>query len=240
MMPQAGYGAGLRLIQRPREIEASLWRRLRFEGDLHCREALIEHHLPLARALAGREFRRWPPHGFERTDFEHLAISGLLEAIDRYDPLAGASFRAFAKHRIRGAIADGLAHASENASQYNYRRRVERERIGSLRAEAAGDPIAQLSDLAAGLAIGLMAEAAAQSASPLNPYETSAWRELEQSVRTEIDLLPEMEKSVIKQHYTNGVAFTDIARLMGLSKGRVSQIHRAAIARLRARLSRIE
>lgn len=38
------------------------------------------------------------------------------------------------------------------------------------------------------------------------------------------------------QHYFNGVEFKHIAELLGVSKGRVSQLHRAALEKVRARL----
>jgi RNA polymerase sigma factor for flagellar operon FliA len=230
---------GLAIVQRPPEVEASLWRRLRFENEGQCRELLFNRHLGLAKALAWREFRRRPPQGLERGDFEQLAMSGLLEAIDRFDPLLGAPFAAFAKHRIRGAIADGAARSSENAAQYDYRRRVEKERLGSLARDPAPDqsnPISDLADLAVGLAIGLIAEHAGQTSAP-GPYESGSWQVLEQRIMAEIEQLPATQRSIMVQHYRSGMAFNDIAALLQLSKGRVSQLHRAAIMRLRNRLN---
>ena len=229
---------GLALIQRPQEVEASLWRRLRFENEGRCRERLFERHLPLARSLAMRELRRRPQHGLERNDFEQLAIAGLLEAIDRFDPLLGPPFSAFAKHRIRGAIADGIARSSESGAQYNFRRRLELERLQSLsKGEASGDLVTDLSKLAIGLAIGFIAERSQTADQVSNPYESNAWRDVEQSVEREIERLPEAERSIMVQHYKHHVAFNDIAKLLGLSKGRISQLHRAAIARIRERLA---
>ncbi len=229
---------GLALVQRPREVEASLWRRLRFEDEGDCRELLFDHHVALAKAIARREYRRWPRQGLERTDFEQMAMSGLLEAIDRFNPLLGAPFSAFAKHRIRGAIADGIAKSSESAAQYNYRRRLEQERLQSLSEElsaAPADPIADLAEVAVGLAIGLIAERAAAAA--INPYESGAWRKVEDRLMAEVELLPKVQRSVMIQHYKHGMQFNDIAALLNLSKGRISQIHRAAITHLRNRLN---
>lgn len=231
---------GLALIQRPQEVEASLWRRLRFEDEGQCRELLFNRHLALARAIAWREYRRRPPHGLERTDFEQLAMTGLLEAIDRFDPLLGAPFSAFAKHRIRGAIADGASRSSESAANYGYRRRLEMERLQSLTEDAAhppADPIAGLADVAVGLAIGLIAERAATATSTISPYESGSWRDVEHRLMAEIEELPEAQRSVMVQHYKHGMQFNDIAVLLRLSKGRVSQLHRAAITRLRNRLN---
>jgi RNA polymerase sigma factor for flagellar operon FliA len=237
--------AGLKLVEREKEVEASLWRRLRFDNEARCREALFDRHRRMARAVAFHEFRRRPPYGLERNDFEQLAYSGLLEAIDRFDPLRGAPFEAFARLRIRGAIADGLARSNESGAQYSHRRRTELERLRSLRVESdAGglDPVSELSDLAVALAIGIMAETATlggdetASSSGLDAYESLSWRELQLSILKEIEQLPGSEKSVMQQHYLSGVSFTQIAALLGVTKGRVSQLHRAAIHRVRDRL----
>jgi RNA polymerase sigma factor FliA len=243
-MKQAAAQLGLKIIERPKQVEASLWRRFRFESDHACREALFNRYHRLASVIARHEFRRRPPYGLERRDFEQLAYGGLLEAIDRYDPLRGAPFEAYARHRIRGAISDGLARSSEIASQYSHRRRQEMDRAASIAAgqsHASADFISDLASMATLLAIGWIAEESrSDRGAPPSPraegYDTLAWRELEISVAQEIDRLPEQEKSVMQQHYINGLEFKTIAELLGVSKGRISQIHRAALERIRTHL----
>lgn len=237
---------GLKLLERAAEVEAALWRRLRFEADQSSRTPLFERYTPLAQKLARVEFRRRPAYGLERGDFEQLAFAGLLEAIDRYDPMRGAPFEAFARPRIRGAISDGILRSSESAAQYGARRRAEQDRIESIGAsiDPHADPVTALADMAAALAIGIVAEharAVRQASDPaLDPYETLAWRDLELKVLSEIERLSATEQTVIKQHYLNEVPFTEIAKLLGVSKGRVAQLHRAAIMRLRTRVRRNE
>jgi RNA polymerase sigma factor FliA len=238
--------AGLKLLARPPLVEAALWRRLRFEEDAHCRTPLFNQYTSLARAIAKREFRRRPPYGLELADFEQLAFGGLLEAIDRFDPLHGAPFEAFARRRIRGAIADGHARSSEKAAQFNARRRTESDRLRSLAPDgvASGNSIAELADLASALAIGIIAEnarlIASHAESGLGAYETRAWRDTQLRLLAEVERLPETEKTVMQQHYLNDIPFTEIARLLGVSKGRIAQIHRAAINRVRIRLRQSE
>jgi RNA polymerase sigma factor for flagellar operon FliA len=210
---------------------------------------LFNQYGAMARAIARREMRRRPAYGLERGDFEQLALSGLLEAIDKFDPLLGAPFAPYAKHRIRGAISDGIVKSSEAAAYFSHRRRIELERLRSLAPENenASDPISELSALAAALAIGYIAENAkfiqiddVDQHTPLNPYETLSWRELQLSVMREIERLPAAEKTVVQQHYLNDVPFAQIATLLGVSKGRISQLHRAALERVRDRLSSLD
>lgn len=245
-MKQVVAGAGLAILRKPREVEASLWRRFRFEHDVACRMALFESYRDLARAAAFAEYRRRPAYGLERQDFEQLAYGGLLEAVDRYDPLRGTPFSAYARLRIRGAISDGLARSSERGAEYAYRRRVELERLRSINAgrpEPPEDAVAELADLAVSLAIGFAAEdaslwwAGASLAAPqLDAYESVAWRETQLGVLKEIERLPENERIILQQHYLKGVSFANIAEMLGLTKGRISQLHRSALRRVRERL----
>ena len=244
-MKASQHCVGLSLVEREREVEASLWRRLRYENDFNCRERLFEHYQSLARRIAIGELQRRPGYGLDRSDFVQLAYGGLLEAIDRFDPLHGAPFSAYARRRIRGAISDGLARSSEGAAQYSHARRLEAERLRSLNdapaSQGTDSAIAQLSDIAVALALGFIVESSKRAAdgrdiAELRAYESVAWREAELSVMQEIEQLPEVEQTILKQHYLKEMSFKDIASMLRLSKGRVSQLHRAALERLRTRI----
>ncbi len=152
----------------PPRVEASLWRRFRFEREIRCREQIFSRYTGLARALAARQLKGRPRNGIERGDFEQFAYEGLLVAIDRYDPLRGIPFGAFARRRIIGSIADGASQMNEVDAQYSYRRRVENERARSIAAKPASerDPLRALAELATGLAIGLMLEGTSLVAPP--------------------------------------------------------------------------
>ncbi len=242
MKPQR-IRSGLGLLLVPPRVEASLWRRFRFERELKCREQIFARYRGLARSIAVRQLRARPRNGVELNDIEQFAYEGLLVAIDRYDPLRGIPFGAFARRRILGSISDGAASMNEINAQHGYRRRAEGERLRSIADGASGaDPLRALADLAAGLAIGLMLEGTnlvepedGADHRP-NAYESLAWRQLQAQLAREIERLPEREGAIIRHHYENGVSFTHIAELLGLSKGRVSQLHANALARLRARI----
>ncbi|MEO7691389.1 MAG: sigma-70 family RNA polymerase sigma factor [Sphingomonas sp.] len=233
--------SGLELVVDPVRAEASLWRRFRFEDDLRCRETLFNRYFKLARSVAGRLFRTRPGQRLERADFDQFACEGLLQALDRYDPLRGVPFSAFARRRITGNIADGISTMSEIDAQLSHRHRIEQERLRSL-AQAGVDPLAALSELAVGLALGLMLEGTgliepgdAPDRRP-SAYDSLVWRETQALLVAEIGKLPENEAIVVRQHYDHGLSFASVARLMNLSGGRVSQLHRAALERLRKRL----
>ena len=66
---------------------------------------LLTQHYGLARAIAKRTHARLP-RGVDLDDLVSVAVMGLMEAADRFDPSRGVCFKSFAKHRIQGAIID--------------------------------------------------------------------------------------------------------------------------------------
>jgi RNA polymerase sigma factor for flagellar operon FliA len=239
--------SGIDMVVRPARVEASLWRRLRFEAEGECRETLFNRYVALARLLARRQGRRHATLRADRGELEQFAFEALLQAIDRYDPLRGIPFIAFARRRILGAIADGIARLSEVGAQLRVRRRLEQERLRSLVAAESepapsDDALARLSELTMGLALGLMLEgtglfAGEDEADPgPSPYETLEWRQVQTRLAREVNRLPAKEAAVIRQHYNHGLSFAQIAQLLQLSRGRVSQLHGAGLGRLRKRI----
>ena len=246
-MSRESIPRGVDLVVRPARVEASLWRRFRFESEGGCREHLFNRYVDFARKLAGRHFSRRPTPRPELTDYRQFAYEGLLDAIDRFDPLVGAPFQSFARRRILGCISDGIARMSELGAQLGQRRRVERERMRSLADADRGlssDALAALSQIAAGLALGLMLEDVGLAAGEDHPdprpsaYDSLAFRQLQVRLSEAVAQLPEREAAVVGHHYSNGLSFGQIAELMGLSKGRISQLHHSALERLRKRLGR--
>jgi RNA polymerase sigma factor for flagellar operon FliA len=59
------------------------------------------------------------------------------------------------------------------------------------------------------------------------------WKDLRTALRSCLDVLPEREKSILSWHYFDGMTFDQIAKLYDVSKGRISQLHRSALDRLR-------
>jgi RNA polymerase sigma-B factor len=66
----------------------------------HRRDETIREHLPLARALA----RRYANRGEPVEDLEQVAVIGLINAVDRFDPSRGSDLRSFAAPTILGEI----------------------------------------------------------------------------------------------------------------------------------------
>jgi RNA polymerase sigma factor for flagellar operon FliA len=180
----------------------------------------------------------------EFDDFHQYALVGLLEAIDRFDPAKGVSFSTYATHRIRGAVLNGVEKVAEKQQQIIARRRVLADRATALKNQSTQpkgveELIATLAEIAIGLALGCMLEGSGlyrsdpEEAQPDTAYNRYELKQLAERLRTLVDTLPEKERLIIKLHYLHGIKFDEIAQELHLSKGRISQLHHTALARLR-------
>ena len=67
----------------------------------------IEKYLPLVKRISGRLLISLPQH-VDEDDLIGYGVFGLLDALERFDPVRGVKFETYATLRIRGAIIDGL------------------------------------------------------------------------------------------------------------------------------------
>ena len=228
--------------------EADLWRVYKATASVSARQKLFDLHSDFARRIARKHFLDRKSGDIELADLTQLACTGLLEAIDRYNPERGAPFQPYARRRIAGSILDGLAHMSERREQMSFRQRSRKERLNSLKVDDpekldAASAMAALVEMATGLALGFMIDGVGMYVSPdeadhlTSPYDSLAWKETARSLRAEIAQLPDPDGQIIRYHYLDGLSFGQIAGTFGLSKGRVSQIHRMALQSLKDRMS---
>ena len=225
------------------EHEHRLWHRFLLDRSLIDREALFDLYLPYATALASRLYRGRHYDDVEYRDYVQLACIGLLEAIDRFEVGRNIEFRTFATPRIKGNVLDGIVRLSDGQEQVALRARIRRERLESLHEAAdrrAKDVFHSLASLTMGLAIGFilddtgMIDRAPDVGHHHNhPYRTLAWSQVKARLAEAVAQLPDRERKVLQYHYFHGLTFERIGDILDLSKGRVSQLHRTALAQLR-------
>ncbi|MBK4738023.1 sigma-70 family RNA polymerase sigma factor [Noviherbaspirillum pedocola] len=233
------------------EAEARLWQRHASRPNAALREALILHHLPYARTVAAGMYGR---HLHQEVAFEDVlqwAIVGMIEAIDRYDPgnragrASRASFRTYALPRMRGAILDGLGQFSERQRQTALQRRLKEQGLPRPAGKPCNEHLMRLLLQQAGTGMGIALRTLLADTGMIAPGETayadpsSAALETRQQaafVRQTLRGLTPRESAVMNLHYLQGMRFHDIARMLSISNGRVSQLHTLAIARLRKAL----
>jgi RNA polymerase sigma factor for flagellar operon FliA len=233
----------------PQASESLLWERLRDMGDAQAREQLVLMYLPYARSLAAVLYRQHVPYEVEFRDYVQWATLGLIEALDRYDPQRGAKFSTYAYTRIQGAIRNGLEHISERQEQLSLHRRLIAERAQAMACmhdlSDAGTPaqvlLGEMAEIGTALILGFMLDDTGMVLGPAQRlpdgcYEALAFKQEQQRVLDLLAQLTPREESVIRLHYLQSMTFEDVARTLGITKGRVSQLHQQALTRLRGLL----
>ncbi|WP_307581296.1 sigma-70 family RNA polymerase sigma factor [Variovorax paradoxus] len=242
---------------------AALWACWREERDAAAREQLICHYLPYARIVAATVFARRTHSDVEFEDYLQLARIGLVEAVDRYDPDQGAQFKTFAAKRVRGAVLNGLVSLTEKNQQISVKMRLRQERLEAAKDAAehavayegggapeapsrSGDKLFRyLAEVGIGLALGILledtgmvdAESFGSETHAPSP-EVSYFRKTEtHQLRTVlhglVERLTEQQRRIIQYHYVQEIPFDEIATTMGVTRGRISQLHRQGLLRLR-------
>jgi len=225
------------------------------------RERLLQENLPEVRYIARRIHDRLPPH-VPFDDLVHAGILGLIDAIDKYDPSRNVQLKSYARFRIRGAILDSLRQMdwSPRALRRQARRieEAQRELTATLGhapnevevADHLGMPLVEYQQLLGelrGLDLGsLYAGNNDESAEPSHPSLTTKEEEdpFEQCLRSElrsmlasaIDELDEKERHVLGLYYLEELTMKEVGLILDIGESRVSQIHTAAILRLRGKL----
>jgi RNA polymerase sigma factor for flagellar operon FliA len=231
--------------------EGNLWAAFKVEGSVRAREKLFSKHAPFARNIARRHHHEQSRGDIDFADLQQFAYTGLLEALDRFDLKYCTPFRPYAAHRISGSVQDGIAKTNEVREQISWRNRLRRERLLSLSQETPASAntagaVASLADIAVGLALGFMLEGTGlfdqgvtdrvTPTTNTNAYDSIAWKQTVRRLEDALSTLPEREQTILRQHYLNGVSFDHLVSLLGISKGRISQLHRAALLLLKKRM----
>ena len=234
--------------------EAALWEQLRSGDDGAARERLLDLHLGYARVVAGAYYARRFHDEIEFADYLQYASVGLIEARDRFDPCRGVQFRTFAARRMPGALLNGLERFTEKQQQIAARQRLRSQRMDDVKALAAERSgtgaaptqdaqqlLAFVSEAGIGLALCWLLEGSGMvddGASVSQPfYRGAELRQLRDRLVLAIEGLPPQEKTVIRSHYLQEIPFEEIAATLQLTRGRISQVHRRALLRLRGVLA---
>jgi RNA polymerase sigma factor for flagellar operon FliA len=224
-------------------------------------ERVLLEHLPVVRYLARRIHERLPQH-VDLEDLVSAGVVGLLDAFAKFNPEKKVQFRSYAQFRIRGAILDSLRTLDWSPRELRRKGRAVEESIRVLNARLGRAPneneIAKemglsleeyqqlLGDLK-GLEIGtLHVERNEESGEeelayvPGRPEEDPLFRclrgELEERLADAIQNLPDRERLVMTLYYYEEMTMREIGLALGVVESRVSQVHSAAVARLRAAL----
>lgn len=219
-------------------------------------EDLVQRYLPLVRKIAGGLYAVRSFDGVPFEEYTQFGAEGLLQALRRYDPGLGAKFETYAQHRIKGAIMSGLEKSTEVNQQVVTLRRLAQERMASILAAdrsggedttAGGSAVPSTSldrlvHASVGLAVAFMLDDSAmfretESTSWDDGASNLAFKQLQNKLRAAMSALSDKERAVLECHYYRHEPFEVAASELGLTKGRVSQLHRGALQKLRKALA---
>ena len=226
--------------------ERMLWEQWRIEKDIAARDALILKYSSWTRIVAREVYMRVYLLRGAWQDCAQNALLGLLEAVDRFDPDRGVSFQPYARHRVRGAVFDGIR--SLRSSHIPLQGEAEtssaaRDRLESLEEGGDGDVLDAFIGTTVGLGLGFLLDMQSMpgGALPLDAYAELERSELRSAISVGLERLPDREKMILTLHYHHHVPFVEIAQQLNVTKGRVSQLHKRALELLRSHLgSRVE
>ncbi|MBN2644242.1 MAG: FliA/WhiG family RNA polymerase sigma factor [Desulfuromonadaceae bacterium] len=224
---------------------------------------LVKANMPLVRLVVERMKPQVP--GFvSRDDMISAAMVGLMDAASRFDPSRGVLFKTFAERRIRGAIYDEI----RKMDWFSRSLREKQGRIGKTisdleqrlgRApeedEVAAELDVSLDDyqhlLGQVCHLGCVSLHEAlddrddgrnfldllQDDSP-SVDERIEEHELAQELARQLEKLTEKERMVISLYYYEELSQKEIAEVMQLTEGRISQLHSQALVKLKVKLQR--
>lgn len=195
---------------------------------------LVMGHLWLVRGIARNAMGKLPRH-LELDDLIEDGVLGPIAAARRYKPGLGVPFPLYAKHRIHGAIVDGLRRMDHiSRGSRSEAKRVEREqgpvsatrRVCGTTQDACGSRIV----FADGEAFVPVAGEAWQ------PDVAAGHEELSATLREAIGALPARYGQIVALYHWRGLTMREIGQSYGINESRVSQIHKRALELMAASL----
>lgn len=211
------------------------------------RDELILGHLSLVRHALGRLLAELPP-AVDVENLEAAGTLGLVEAATHFDPARGVEFKAYAYHRIRGAMLDELRRNCPLPQDMLQRVAKMRKAYEALPPPVTPEALSDATGLGyeevldglaairmtrmlswetAGKALALRLDDPHDR--PDSALERSEERRL---VTGAIESLPERERLVVTLYYMEDLRLKEIGQVLKLSESRVSRLLTAALFRL--------
>tara|TARA_A100001015_G_scaffold241286_1_gene275338 strand:- start:4402 stop:5109 length:708 start_codon:yes stop_codon:yes gene_type:complete len=221
--------------------------------------ALIENNMGLVRKIA------WHMHGrvksaVEIEDLIQIGMYGLVTAAQNYVVKEGVSFASYAGIRIRGEIVDHLRRNSNlcrttiqmqqkyNISFEKLSRQFQREPKNSEIAKDMGLEASELDNWEQAFAANTHQSLDSVydefsiwfASNDQSPEDELSDTELRENLVEALKTLPEREAMLVQLYYVEELNVYEIAEVLQITTGRVSQIKKSAISRLREFIQKID
>ena len=224
---------------------------------------LIKDNLFLVDILVGRMVTQVPSF-MNQDDMRSAGMLGLIDAANKYDKSKNILFKTFAEYRIRGAILDEMRKLDWfSRSLRDKQNRISRT-ISELEIKLGRDPedfeIADALGVSTDDYFKMLGEVSHLGCVSLNetldhshegrifldtlveeraevyPTEKLENHELTKRIAQVLEELSEKERLVISLYYYEELTQKEIAEVMDVSEGRISQLHSQALIKLKNKM----
>ncbi len=233
--------------------------------DTEEREKILLDHLPQVKYIARRIHDRLPAQ-VPLEDMIHAGIVGLIDAVEKFDPSKNVQLKSYAKFRIRGAILDSLRamdwgprHLRRQGRRIEQARSDLKLRLGRMATEPelAEELEMKLEEFQSllgelrGLDMGSLQEESTEPQADdalvsyrlgsvgKDPFFLCLDSEIKSLVVNALECLNGKQRQVVTLYYLEELSMKEVGVVLGVGESRVSQIHSAALIRLRVRLDDI-
>jgi RNA polymerase sigma factor for flagellar operon FliA len=208
-------------------------------------------YTPLVKRIAYQVASKLPAN-VEADDLIQEGLIGLLDALKKYVPQPNLSFEVYARTRIKGAIYDSCR--KNDILPRNQRDDLSRlEKINRQLEQKLGRPpqeieIAEAADLSLESYFGIMdgmvnlmpiddlSDDMLPADASSDPFQSAAMSQFAEQLAEILKKMPEKEQMVMALHYQEDLSYREIAEVLNLTTGRISQIHTQCMIRIRSHL----
>jgi len=226
------------------------------------RTTLITDHLSLVDIIAGRMVTQVPSF-MSRDDMKSAGMLGLIDAANKFKPEKKILFKTFAEYRIRGAIYDEMRkldwfsrslrekQTSLNRCMLELERKLGRCPDEQEMADKLGVSLEQYQKLLGQVShLGCVSlnetldhsetgrsfqDALIATHKGSSPVDILEQHELTHVIAEILEQLSEKERLVISLYYYEELTQKEIAEVLGVSEGRISQLHSQALIKLKTK-----
>ncbi len=225
--------------------------------------SLIRDHLYLVDILVGRMVTHVPSF-MNRDDMRSAGMLGLIDASNKFDPGKNILFKTFAEHRIRGAILDEMRKLDWFSRSLRDKQNKLSRTMTKLERKLGRSP--EEEEMAAAMEISLeeyqqtlgevshlgcvslnetldnsedgvsFLDSLADQRADISPSARIEKQQLTQIMASILQELSEKERLVISLYYYEELAQKEIAEVLDVSEGRISQLHSQALLKLKTKV----
>ena len=224
---------------------------------------IIRDHLYLVDILVGRMVTQVPSF-MNKDDMKSAGMLGLLDAANKFDASKNILFKTFAEYRIRGAILDEMRKLDWFSRSLREKQTRIGKTIVDLELKLGRDPedheVAKAMELSLDEYRSMLSEVGhlgcvslnetldntqegssfldslMDERSDISPGARIEGQQLAEKVAEVLALLSDKERLVISLYYYEELTQKEIAEVLELSEGRVSQLHSQALIKLKTKL----